>query len=44
MAGLKIDFAQRNAKMIGILVDSVETHHKWKVDIEKLSEKRSIIR
>jgi alkyl hydroperoxide reductase subunit AhpC len=37
MAGLKADFAKRNAKIIGISVDPVENHHKWKADIETLS-------
>jgi alkyl hydroperoxide reductase subunit AhpC len=37
MAGLKDDFAKRNAKLIGISVDPVANHHKWKVDIETLS-------
>jgi thioredoxin-dependent peroxiredoxin len=37
MAGLKDEFARRNAKMIGISVDPVENHHKWKADIEQLS-------
>ncbi len=35
MAGLKEEFAKRNAKIIGISVDPVESHHKWKEDIEK---------
>jgi alkyl hydroperoxide reductase subunit AhpC len=37
MAGLKGEFARRNAKMIGISVDPVENHNKWKADIEQLS-------
>ena len=37
MAGLKEEFARRNAKMIGISVDPVDNHRKWKGDIEKLS-------
>ncbi|NGO54366.1 peroxiredoxin [Allomesorhizobium camelthorni] len=37
MAGLKDEFARRNTKMIGISVDPVENHNKWKADIEKLS-------
>ena len=37
MAGLKQDFARRNVKMIGISVDPVEDHQKWKADIEKVS-------
>ena len=40
MAGLENEFAKRNAKMIGISVDPVENHHKWKADIEKLSGNR----
>jgi alkyl hydroperoxide reductase subunit AhpC len=40
MAGLKEEFARRNAKMIGISVDPVENHHKWKADIEQLSGNR----
>jgi len=35
MAGLKGEFDKRNAKIIGISVDPVESHHKWKGDIEK---------
>ena len=37
MAGLKGEFAKRNAKIIGISVDPVENHHKWKADIEAVS-------
>ena len=37
MAGLKGEFAKRNTKMIGISVDPVANHHKWKADIEQLS-------
>lgn len=33
MAGLAGDFAKRNAKIIGISVDPVESHTKWKEDI-----------
>ena len=33
MAGLQDDFAQRNVKIIGISVDPVESHGKWKEDI-----------
>jgi thioredoxin-dependent peroxiredoxin len=33
MAGLAGEFARRNAKIIGISVDPVESHHKWKADI-----------
>lgn len=35
MAGLKSAFAERGAKMIGISVDPVESHVKWKADIEQ---------
>lgn len=35
MAGLENEFAKRNAKIIGISVDPVDSHHKWKADIEK---------
>jgi len=37
MAGLADDFAKRNAKILGISVDPVESHKKWKADIEKVS-------
>ncbi|HCE01732.1 MAG TPA: peroxidase, partial [Acidobacteria bacterium] len=37
MAGLKEEFAKRSAKMIGISVDPVEDHRRWKADIEKVS-------
>jgi alkyl hydroperoxide reductase subunit AhpC len=37
MAGLMDDFAKRNAKILGISVDPVENHRKWKADIEKIS-------
>lgn len=37
MAGLKGEFDKRNAKIIGISVDPVESHHKWKGDIQKAS-------
>ncbi|WP_099825758.1 peroxiredoxin [Oceaniglobus indicus] len=33
MAGMADEFAKRNAKIIGISVDSIEDHHKWKADI-----------
>ncbi len=33
MAGLADEFAKRNAKILGISVDPVESHHKWKDDI-----------
>ncbi len=35
MAGLEGEFAKRNAKIIGISVDPVEDHDRWKADIEK---------
>ena len=35
MAGLEGEFAKRNAKIIGISVDPVESHEKWKADITK---------
>ncbi|MGI9399875.1 MAG: peroxiredoxin [Rhizobiaceae bacterium] len=34
MAGMVKDFANRGAKIIGISVDPVESHDKWKADIE----------
>ena len=34
MAGMAEAFAARNAKIIGISVDPVEDHHKWKGDIK----------
>ena len=37
MAGLEEEFAKRNAKIIGISVDPVENHHKWKSDIATVS-------
>jgi len=37
MAGLKEDFAARNCKILGISVDPVENHHKWKADVEAVS-------
>ncbi|MEM0922707.1 MAG: peroxiredoxin [Pseudomonadota bacterium] len=33
MAGMKAEFAKRNAKIIGISVDPVEDHNRWKSDI-----------
>jgi alkyl hydroperoxide reductase subunit AhpC len=35
MAGLNDEFRKRNAKIIGISVDPVDSHQKWKADIEK---------
>lgn len=37
MAGMVNDFAKRDAKIIGISVDPVEDHHKWKSDIQSLT-------
>lgn len=34
MAGIAGEFTKRNAKIIGISVDPVESHHKWKADIQ----------
>lgn len=34
MAGLAPEFAKRGAKIIGISVDPVTSHHKWKTDIQ----------
>jgi alkyl hydroperoxide reductase subunit AhpC len=34
MAGLEGDFKKRNVKIIGISVDPVESHKKWKDDIK----------
>lgn len=35
MGGLVDEFAKRGAKIIGISVDPVDSHEKWKADIEK---------
>lgn len=35
MGGLIGEFAKRGAKIIGISVDPVDSHNKWKADIEK---------
>ncbi|MCT8162068.1 peroxiredoxin [Pseudoruegeria sp. SHC-113] len=37
MAGMAGEFAKRNAKIIGISVDPVENHNKWKDDIEAVT-------
>ena len=37
MAGMADEFAKRNCKILGISVDPVADHHKWKADIEKIS-------
>ena len=34
MAGLANEFSKRNAKIIGISVDPIESHEKWKGDIK----------
>jgi thioredoxin-dependent peroxiredoxin len=34
VAGMMDAFGKRNAKVIGISVDPVESHHKWKADIK----------
>ena len=35
MAGLQAEFEKRNCKIIGLSVDPVTDHDKWKADIEK---------
>ncbi|MEM9429074.1 MAG: peroxiredoxin [Pseudomonadota bacterium] len=37
MAGMADEFAKRNTKILGISVDPVEDHRKWKSDIETYS-------
>ena len=37
MAGMMDEFRRRNTKILGISVDPVESHHKWKADIEAVS-------
>ena len=37
MAGLAGEFEKRNAKIIGISVDPVDNHHKWKDDIKTVT-------
>lgn len=37
MAGLAGEFAKRNTKIIGISVDPVASHHKWKQDIKDVT-------
>ena len=39
VARLVGDFAQRNCKVIGVSVDKVEEHLRWKADVEKVSGK-----
>jgi thioredoxin-dependent peroxiredoxin len=36
MAGLRDEFAKRNCKILGLSVDTVEDHKKWKEQIEKV--------
>ena len=35
MAGLKAEFQKRNCKIMGLSVDPVEDHQRWKSDIEE---------
>ncbi|MEM1162320.1 MAG: peroxiredoxin [Pseudomonadota bacterium] len=37
MAGMIDEFAKRNCKILGISVDPVDSHVKWKADIETVS-------
>ena len=37
MAGMQEEFAKRNAKIIGISVDPVEDHQRWKSDIKTVT-------
>lgn len=37
MAGMADEFAKRNAKIIGISVDPVDDHHRWKEDIKTVT-------
>lgn len=37
MAGLESEFASRNCKIIGISVDPIDSHHKWKDDIKDVT-------
>lgn len=37
MAGMAGEFAKRNTKIIGISVDPVEDHHRWKDDIKDVT-------
>jgi thioredoxin-dependent peroxiredoxin len=36
MAGLRDEFSKRNCKILGLSVDTVEDHKKWKEQIEKV--------
>lgn len=40
MAGIQDEFAKRNVKIIGISVDPVEDHDRWKDDIQKATGHR----
>ena len=40
MTDVAEEFAKRNAKVIGISVDPVDSHVKWKVDIEQLAGRK----
>jgi alkyl hydroperoxide reductase subunit AhpC len=35
MAGMEPEFAKRNCKIIGLSVDPVDSHQRWKADIEE---------
>jgi len=35
MAGMKNEFAKRNVKIIGLSIDTVDDHKRWKSDIEE---------
>jgi alkyl hydroperoxide reductase subunit AhpC len=37
VAGLEKDFAKRGAKVIGLSVDPVTSHHKWEPDIHEVT-------
>jgi alkyl hydroperoxide reductase subunit AhpC len=37
VAQLSAEWAKRNTKVIGVSVDGVEEHKKWKIDIEQVS-------
>lgn len=38
---LAADFAKRNTKVMGVSVDDVEDHHKWKADIEGFAKAKA---
>jgi alkyl hydroperoxide reductase subunit AhpC len=40
MAGLRAEFESRGAKLIGISVDPLESHQRWKADIEAATGNR----